>query len=87
MVQILKIFSSGTQRNYRKVLPFLSLNQAKIKELKTMNIKQNSKEEEISVLTKELAEIKEKNKERDKLLDELLNNPTILKELYEKKDL
>lgn len=52
-----------------------------------MNIRQNPKEEEIYVLTKELAEIKEKNKERDKLLDELLNNKTILKELYEKKDL
>jgi hypothetical protein len=52
-----------------------------------MNIRQNPKEEEIAVLTKELAEIKEKNKERDNLLDELLNNQTILKELYEKKDL
>jgi len=52
-----------------------------------MNTKQNYKEEEISALTKELAEIKEKNKERDKLLDELLTNKTILKELYEKKDL
>ena len=54
-----------------------------------MDIRQNPKEEEISVLTKELAEIKEKYKERDKLLDEILNNKTILKELYEikKKDL
>lgn len=54
-----------------------------------MNIRQNTKEEEISVLAKELSEIKERNEERDKLLDEILHDPIILKKLYEsnKKDL
>lgn len=39
--------------------------------------------EEIDSLTHELSEIKEKYEERDKILDELLTDPNILKELYE----
>jgi hypothetical protein len=68
------------------VLPFLSLAPEKLKEVKTMNAKnigQNPKEEEIFALAKKLAENEKKNIEKDKLLDEILNDPTILKELHE----
>jgi hypothetical protein len=81
------------KNHYLEVLPSLSIDKEKLKELKTMYSEKNfvdSKDEGIAALAQELTVMKEKfeekNKlwnERNKLLDELLKDPNIRKKLYD----
>ncbi|UTB33100.1 MAG: tyrosine-type recombinase/integrase [Methanobacterium sp. ERen5] len=75
------------KKHYLEVLPSLSLDQEKLKELKTMYSQKNlnnSKYEEIAALAHELAEIKERFEERNKLLDEILTDPNLLKKINDR---
>ncbi|MBZ2164494.1 tyrosine-type recombinase/integrase [Methanobacterium spitsbergense] len=76
------------KKHYLEVLPYLSLDKAKVKDVESKEFKEyieksREKDEVVSALVKEMAEMKERNQARDKFLDKILNNQNVIEELEE----
>ena len=61
------------KKHYMEVLPYLSLDKAKVKDVESKEFKEyieksKEKDEVVSALVKEMAEMKERNQARDKFL-------------------
>jgi len=74
------------KKDYLEVLPFLSLDQAKVRDVETKEYKEQveqtkEKDKVVSDLVKEIAEMKKQNQARDKFLDKIMSNPQVIEEL------
>ncbi len=72
------------KKHYTKALPYLSLDQAKVKDVYSKEfenfIKESKvKDEKMALMEKQMKEMEERNKERDKILDDIITKRILWK--------
>lgn len=76
------------KKDYLDAFPYLSLDQAKVRDVETKEYKEQLKQTKekdkiMSDLVNEIAEMKKQNQARDKFLDKIMSNPQVIEELEE----